>query len=328
MTTPVTTRATRRWTAAFAWLAPASLLIGCHDSVADGFYGPDTDAADDAALMPAATTTGASDDVASSPSPEGGGSGASAKPSGPCDLTGRWIATVRTVTTALNTEEAAHTWYYFQITQSGSAVTIAKGLVCGKNVRALSAVGGNSDFPKAWPAMQAQISYTGHKGTSASASGGCQVSFDKTEEVMSATEAYYADVSHALPGMSDQASGSAPGWLDWDNDGQPGYSMSITGLATGQIYMVDRTTYTLSGEIAASASTFKLAVDWDSEQDVLGIDGPPILSMTASAVKDGDASLHFATFARLSDSQATGDDDAVCSAIRMLAPTLTPDADN
>ena len=29
---------------------------------------------------------------------------------------------------------------------------------------------------------------------------------------------------------SQQAGGSAPGWEDWDQDGQPGYTMNITGL--------------------------------------------------------------------------------------------------
>jgi hypothetical protein len=322
---------------------PAAALLRCQDSVAAGYYGPDDAAvADVVAFEPAASSSpadaapapgGESDNHANGPASEHDGSAPGdaskpGKPASPCDLTGRWLVTLRTVTDALGTSQAAHEWYFYDITQTGPQVTVSKGLACGKEVRALTAASGNSDFPKTWPAMMAKLVVTGRKGTSSPASGGCQVSLATTYEVIGATESYYVDPSNALPGASDQASGTTPGWEDWDNDGQPGYTMTITGIASGQIYMVDRTRYALSGNVAASASTFDLAVDWTSEQDVLGVNGPPILSMTASAVKDSNAAMHFATFARLGDSQATGSDSAICSAIRMLAPTMAPTASN
>ncbi len=318
----------------------AALALGCEDSVDPGFYGPDDKDAGPATspVGVASSPTGAeatgsgshggrSDDSGSDATTTGDAPG-EGKPAGPCDLGGRWLVALRTVTDALGTKQAAHEWYYYELTQSGTQVTVSKGLLCGKNVRALSAASGNADFPKAWSAMAAKVSVTGRNGVSSPTSGGCQVSFPPVYEVMAATESYYADPGHALPSSSQQASGSTPGWEDWDQDGQPGYTMSITGIASGQIYMVDRTRYALSGTIAASPGSFNLAVDWSSEQDVLGINGPPILSMTASAVKDSDASQHFATFARLTASQATGDDASVCTAIRLLAPTLAPDASN
>src|SRR5262249_12840120 len=154
---------------------------------------------------------------------------------------------VRTVTTALGTSEAAHSWYYYEISQSGSDVTVSKGLVCGGNARALSAASANPDYPKAWPAMPAKMSPTRRKGSSKAAGGGCAVSFEKRYEVIGGTEAYYVDPSQTLPTMSDQASGSTPGWEDWDKDGQPGYTLNISGLATGQIYMVARSHYAMSG---------------------------------------------------------------------------------
>ena len=322
------------------WAAFAAALAGCADVIAPGFYGPDDTDAGAAASSgsPVVSTSsrdpGASDAAVStgvSPGTTGSGSdGASGagRSGGPCDLTGRWLVALRSVTDALGTSQAAHEWYYYEIAQSGAQATISKGLVCGKNVRALSAASGNSDFPKAWPAMMANLSDTGRKGTSMPTSGGCQVSLEEKYEVMSATESYYVDPSTELPTVSQQASGSMPGWQDWDQDGQPGYTMSITGLASGQIYMVARTRYALSGAIAASTSSFNLAVDWSSEQDVLGVNGPPILSETSAAVKDSDASQHFATFVQLMDSQATGSDDSICSAIRSLAPSLAPKASN
>jgi hypothetical protein len=318
---------------------------GCQDTVDPGFYAPDDP--DSALATPAQGAGSSTGPEAAKPGDPGGSSDAATtdptseadgeapadgfapgKPRGPCDLTGRWLVTLRTVTDALGTSQAAHEWYFFELAQSGAQLTVAKGLVCGKNVRALSAASGNADFPKAWPAMMTKMSYAGHKGTSAPSSGGCSVAFDTSYEVIGATESYYENPSETLPTVSQQASGSSPGWEDWDGDGQPGYTMSITGLASGQIYMVDRTTYTLSGTVPASGGTFDLAVDWKSDQDVLGVNGPPILSMTTSAVKDSNPAQHFATFARLTDGQATGTDAAVCSAIRSLAPMLAPKASN
>ena len=224
------------------------------------------------------------------------------------------------MTDALGTSQAAHEWYYYELTQSGTAVTVSKGLVCGKNARALSAASGNADFPKAWPAMMTNIVVTGLKGSSAPTSGGCQVSFASHYEVMGATSLLHRSESRPpdrfAAGLRRHAGVGGLG-----PDGEPGYSLIISGLATGEIYMVDRTMYALSGAIAASASSFNLAVDWSDDQDVLGVNGPPILSETSAAVKDGDPAQHFATFVRLADTQAAGTDAAICSAIRSLAPS-------
>jgi hypothetical protein len=232
------------------------------------------------------------------------------------------------VTDALGTMSAAHEWFYDELTQSGTQVSVSKGLHCGKDFLGLSAVSGNADFHKVWPAMMAKSNDTGRKGVSDTTSGGCQVSFEKRYEVIAATVPYYLDASHSLPPASQQASGSAPGWEDWDQDGQPGYTLTVSGLATGSLYMADRTWTAMSGTIAASASSFTLALDWGDEQDVLGLNGPPILMETATATKDNDASQHFATFVRLKDTQATGDDASVCSAIRSLVPNLAAKASN
>jgi hypothetical protein len=314
-------------------VACAATLTGCPDVVDPGYYAPDDpDAGMDAVSPdPGSTSEPGSPEAAPSSgadeSPDAQMHG-STQPSGPCDLTGRWLVSLRSVTDALGASQAAHEWYYYELTQSGTQVTVSKGLVCGKVVRALSAASGNADYPKAWPAMMQQMSDTGRKGSSAPVSGGCQVSFETHYEVMGATESYYTDPSHDLPTASEKASGSTPGWEDWDMDGEPGYTLAISGLATGQIYMADRSEYALSGKIAASASTFNLALDWSSTQSILGLNGPPILSETSAAVKDSDPAQAFTTFVRLSSTQATGSDAAVCTAIRSLAPMLAPKANN
>jgi hypothetical protein len=129
-----------------------------------------------------------------------------------------------------------------------------------------------------------------------------------------------------MPMPSDEATSTTPGWEDWDNDGNPGITMNVTGLATGQIYIAIREWNLWSGTIATDASTFKVADSWDSEQDLLGYTGSSLLTETASGTRDNDNSLHFVQFARLGATQATGDDPTICASIRTLAPTLTPDA--
>ena len=309
------------------------------DSVAPGYYGVE-DAGADASASSGGSAPAATDDAdpagddtvtpiatgdaaAGTPRAEGGA------PAGPCDLTGSWLATDREVSTGDGATEATHVWWYLEIAQSGTAFTVSKGLLCGENTRPLSLVGGNVDWPATWPALQAKVSMTGRKGKSAPSSGShCAVSFDEIYLVEGATEAYYSDPSHALP--ADEASGSTPGWEDWDNDGHPGYSMNVTGLTTGQLYMAVRKHNQWSGTIAAGASTFQLADDWNDEEDVLGYSPPDnmVLSLAASGAKDNDDTLQFVQLARLTAAQAAGDDSTVCATMRKLAPTLTMTADN
>jgi hypothetical protein len=308
---------------------------GCYaDAVLPGEYGPPDDAGVEASVPvdPPAMTSDPGSTTA--PSADGGvpvaagdAGASSVTKTVACDLSGRWIATDREVSTALGAVEAAHTWYYLELTQSGGSGTIIKGLNCGQNVRGISSVAASVDYPKTWPALLTKTSQAGRKYTSATSGSGCHVAFEKRYTVYGCSSGY-VDPSTTLPMPSQQASGSTSGWEDWDNDGNPGYTMSVTGLATGQLYMASRTWNAWSGSVTKGASTFQLPDDWTSEADLLGYMGSSLLTETASGVRDSDDSLHFVEFARLSASQATGDDTAVCASIRMLAATLTPHADN
>jgi hypothetical protein len=162
--------------------------------------------------------------------------------------------------------------------------------------------------------------------TSKAVAAGCAVSFEKDYVVLGATTSFYVDPSQTMPTVSQQATSTTPGWEDWDNDGHPGFTTNVTGLATGQIYLATRRWTLWSGTIAAGASTFKLADDWHAETDTLGYNGSPLL--TSASSRDNNASLHFVEFARLATTQATGDDATTCAAIRSLAPSLTPSAAN
>jgi hypothetical protein len=310
----------------------AACTAGCFaDMVQPGPYAN----ADDAGLMtaPSATTqpTGPTPDAGSPPSatidaslPTNSSSEASHGPTSPCDLSGRWIATDHEVATGLGAQEAAHTWWYLELSQTDSAGTVSKSLDCGGNVRGISAVAANVDYPNTWPALLAKVKQTGRTFTSTAAASGCAVSFEKYYLVESATVSFYTSPSQTMPTMSQQATSTTPGWEDWDNDGKPGMTMNTTGLVTGQLYLVTRSSTIWSGTVAASASTFKLADNWNAETDTLGYSGSSLLTSPSS--RDNDASLHFVEFARLSATQATGDDATTCGAIRMLAPSLTPSA--
>jgi hypothetical protein len=305
-----------------------ALAAGCvPDSVAPGYYvAPDAES--EASMVSSVTTDDASTDA---PATVTTASDAGAPPppdaSGPCDLTGRWLVTSREVATAIGAVEAAHTWRYYEIAQTGAALKVTKGLNCGANVRGVSAVAANVDYPKSWPGMQEYGTDTGRTGTSAKTASGCEVSFAKVYQVIGATNPYYDDPSTTMPTVSQQASMGNPGWEDWDNDGNPGITMNVTGLATGQLYLATRAYTQWTGTVALSAATFDLNDDWDTEQDVLGYNGSELLTMATSGVRDTTA-MQFTEFARLGSAQATGDDDAICAAVRTLAPTLTPDASN
>jgi hypothetical protein len=314
----------------------ATCLAGCFaDVVQPGSYGIADDAG--SATIPPATSeptgmiTVPGADAGSRPAAPVDASVPSANPSeagpgatSPCDLSGRWIATAHEVSTGLGAQEAAHAWYYLELSQTGSAGTVTKGLDCGENVRGISSVAANVDYPKTWPALLAKASDTGRKFASKAVAAGCAVSFEKHYVVHGATTSFYVDPSQTMPTASQQATSTTPGWEDWDNDGHPGFTTNVTGLATGQIYLATRRWTLWSGTIAAGASTFKLADDWNAETDTLGYSGSSLLTSPSS--KDNNTSLHFVEFARLAATQATGDDATTCAAIRMLAPSLTPSA--
>jgi len=252
--------------------------------------------------------------------------GASPSSSGPCDLTGHWIASGHQELDGLGVLEAAHVWYYFELSQTGSAGVITKGMDCGENVAAISSGGANESSTKAWPAYQTKsaAALAGVTFTSTASGSSCTVAFAQFYTVIGATVPYYLNPSTTLPTASQQATGTTPGWEDWDNDGNPGVTQNSTGLVDGQLYLAARRSSTWSGTIAASASTFQLSDNWTDDPDDLGYSPSTAGLLTSQAGKYSDETTQFVQFARLSDSQASGSDDSICTAVRSLAPTLTP----
>jgi hypothetical protein len=243
---------------------------------------------------------------------------------GPCDLSGRWLITQRTVPVGLGVKQRALWWFYYELEQDGSELTVTKGLVCGSQVFPLDPLAAAVEFNASFPAIVANNSHAGRQGRVVASGNRCSVTFDRAYSLVGATMPHYSDATIALPTLEERASGTSPGWEDWDEDGQPAVSLHISGIAQGARYTVIRAFSDWSGTIGAGATTFQLAVpDWGQDEAILGATAD-LLKQTG--VPDANPAGHFTQFAELTSEQVQGDDETVCATVRRLAPTLTPDA--
>jgi hypothetical protein len=252
------------------------------------------------------------------------GAEAGAASNGPCDLTGHWLISQHTVEQGLGVKQGGVWWFYYQLEQSGSDVTVKKGLVCAGRVFPIDLVAANVDWEKAWPAIvEKNTQHTGRLAKVTTSGTNCSVAFDPIYSVLGATSPYYADDSIALPLVAEKAAGDTPGWEDWDGDGKPGVSLIVTGIANGQRYTALRNLQDWGGKFTAGAATFKLPAVAKQDQSVLGVTND---LLKTSSVTDADPAVHFAQFAKLKPEQVKGDDQELCATIRELAPKLTPEA--
>jgi hypothetical protein len=243
---------------------------------------------------------------------------------GACDLTGRWLVALRVVADALGQTQASHNWFYYEIQQSGDQVTVTKGLQCGFEVKHLSVLGADVDTSATWPSLLTHDSDTGRLGTMTPTTSGCQFDLEKRYTVRGATVPYYLDPTTTMPTPDQQATGTTPGWEDWDGDGHPGITLTVSNAATGHLYCAQRDWNQYSGAVCNNATTFKVPATFDTGQDVLGYDGSQFI--TESSVPDPDPAQNYVWFAKLAPTEATGDDTAICAAVRALIPTKTPNA--
>lgn len=324
---PRSTRALTCLAAGFATVAAAACET---DWVLPGDYGPLGDAGgsspnlgDGRAPPGSGASPPGSGDATAPQSPQGeAGVALSSK----CDMSGRWLVAQRVLADAIGQKQASHNWFYYEITQTGDAVLVTKGLHCGFEVVPVTSLAANVDSQPVWPSILLHDSDTGRQGTMSLTSSGCQLSIEKRYTVRGATVSFYSDPTQAMPTASQEASGSTPGWEDWDMDGNPGITFTVSegGSNIGDLYCSQRDWNQFDGPVAYGATTFSVPVTWGSEQDALGYSGSSLV--TESASPDTDASQHYAWFAKLTPTQATGDDSAICAAVRSLVPTLTPGA--
>lgn len=255
------------------------------------------------------------------------GAGMPAPGDGACDISGRWISTMHAVTETLGQQQTTHFFIYYEIERQADGYQITKGLHCGDDAQSIGDLAVMVDFTAGWPAERMKMSYAGRTVSSTQGANGCDVHFGKAYTVRGATLPYYLDPKNALPTADQKASGSTPGWEDWDGDGQPGVTGLLSGPgATGKIFVAPRQWSELSGTVPNTMTSFRLPLDWDQEQNVMAYDPTWNVTLGTPSSRHPDNSLHFGEFARLAEDQATGDDNAICDAVVKLAPTLTPAA--
>ncbi len=300
-------------------LALALIAVGTacgSDQVQPGSYG-----ALDGAAGDGGASTRASDALA--PSLEAG------TPTSPnCNMNGRWLVAQRVLADAIGQKQASHNWFYYELYQNADQVTVTKGLHCGYEVVHITSLGADVNSQKSWPAFLTHDSDTGRKGTMEVAASGCQLSIEKRYTVRGATVSFYSDPNQAMPTASQDADGGAPGWEDWDMDGHPGITLTVDegGSLLGDLYCAQRDWNQFTGPVAAGSAAFSVPATWGSEQDALGYTMSQLVTM--SATPDVDPTQNFAWFVKLGPTQATGDDTAICAAVRSLVPTLAPAAMN
>ena len=240
-----------------------------------------------------------------------------------CELSGRWLATTHLTTDAIGALQFGHYYEYYELAQEGDKLTITKGFMCYADAVGDGTLAADVDFSGANAALPSRVRYDGRTGSITKGPDGCRIELEKWYTVRGATTPHYLDPANELPDADQQASGSTPGWEDWDSDGEPGVTGVLTGIISGKIFVAPRLWTTMSGT-ATDASHFTLGVKWNQEQNVMAFDGSPLLATEAAIAPD--PSHHFAEFRRLSEDQASSDDDLdVCAEIIELAPELTPD---
>ena len=292
---------------------------------------PDTASADTAppdVARPDDAGSGA--DIAPPPAIDGGGPPirdvGSIPPLDPeCDLRGRFIVSQRFVAEAVSERQGSHSWFYLEVRHEGASLVVQKGLHCGYNVTPITPLGGRVDCSAAWPSFLSKNSSAGRKGTFVKSGSGCRLKLDPEVTARGVTLPHYLDPARPLPTSSQPAQGGAPGWEDWDGDGNPGITLNVMGLASGKIYSAQRERTVYEGDVAAGTAKFKVPISVVVENVVLGRMGPVLLESPSSI--SADAAQHYAWFARLSGDQAIGSDAEICLAVRALKGQLLPEGD-
>jgi hypothetical protein len=297
----------------------ALLLGGCVSDSVEPDLVPDGGAVDAMAIPAADAGAAGFPDVAAS---------TGKPPQDPaCDLNGRWLVAQRVLAAALGQEQTSHNWFYYEIRHEGPDVVVTKGLHCGFEVVKRSTLAASVDSSGAWPAFLRHNSSTGRRGTFVAEGGGCRLRLEREYVVRGATVAHYSNPANALPTRAQKAEGQAPGWEDWDADGNPGISLVVSSaLASGTVYTCQRDWTEYDGPTTAGPR-LKVPLRYAVEQVALGraAGAPQIIESTAAP--SSDPAQHFAWFHRLGAGEAaTGSDAEICAAVRSLAPRVVPEA--
>jgi hypothetical protein len=269
------------------------------------------------------------------------GSDAASKPAGNgCDLTGKWIATQRSLQDAVGgmVVQSGHSWSYWEFEQRNSQAVVKKVLQCGEEVKDHSVTGLGTQVTSTqalWDGMTLNNKVLDGKATYGPVPGSeqCQLQIDKCAVVRGATFSYFSafgagGFTHPFDETMQTAQGSTPGSEDWDNDGNPGVTYHVSGIANGDIYMAQRDLAEYKGTTDKRSDKFRLWVTRLHEQQVLGQN--PATLPSADVTPSADPEEHFIWFARVDglprwDLAANADDLAICTKMRALKDQLIPE---
>jgi hypothetical protein len=258
-----------------------------------------------------------------------------------CDLSGRWIATQRTINEALGgiVIQSGHSWIYYEFEQRNTDVVVKKGLQCGEEVKDHSTSAAFATRVTSGQALWDGIAQNNPMANNRASyalipgSNQCQLDVKKYAVVRGATYAYFGafDKSgflHSINEASQPAQDATPGWEDWDGDGNAGVSYHISGIASGDVYMVQRDLLEYNGPTEKNASKFKLAVTRLHEQRTIGQN--PATLPSADVSPSPDPAQHFIWFARVDtvpqwDLLSDADPLTICAKMREVKDILIPE---
>jgi hypothetical protein len=277
-------------------------------------------------------------------------------------MTGHWVVVQHSVAVSDGFKEIGILYLYFDLTQTGDGtIKVNHGLHCGINVLKdpMNLLGGGDSvsLPSAGPALlarqdegQAYGSYPARTGTMTpnKAGTGCDFHMNKYYTVRGATIPYYLNPMNPMNPMSTSmtvamscgtnfASCQTPGSEDWDGDGNPGFTLSVSGTATGNIYAAQRDFNEFTGTVKFGATKFEVGVIDQAgnvalgpEQYALGYGNGcsgicGLSSMPDTCPSSGCATEFFADWVKLDTPPATTN-AGICSYVVNNAQSLAPRA--
>jgi hypothetical protein len=242
------------------------------------------------------------------------------------DITGTWVlrALGTQAVSALGTKLHPKSVFYIltTITQSGSAVA-ANGHYCDRTEIDEASSGVTVIIPDKWAHTEKVMN---RSGTLAVGADGVPVlNFPSLVEFAGARMSADTD---PLPTTATDAR-----VIDEDLDGNPGITVSVTGLVAGRLYSVQRQTTSIAA-VAVAADRFEGVLSFKSEQNVIGSSPATLQAFYASAVAAPDTTPCSSTFGmvRVADAPATpgapvmdkGGTPIDCTWVRAQEATLFP----
>ena len=249
---------------------------------------------------------------------QGGTTGDASVPSSPmaqdpgCDMNGIWIARLTTFSrdSVFSAIQTASNWFYYELEQDGTEVTVAREIDCGIRVSGSANVTLNRATTQSLLTRNEQ---SARHVTFEKDGDGCKLRFDRFYSVRGLTRATYlpGDLSSnpelsSLPALPTEE--NTAGSEDWDEDGEPGVAYQVEALGTRHVTQRDWNEFFDNDEypIALDAAEFVAAARFDSQEGIVGTGGALGGLLRASATPVLDAK-HRVLFRRLGRS---ADDDA------------------